>query len=104
MNELHVTALEHTHLLYLKLPERKLQDSLHCQNDSIQLFSCFTVGWRWGGGGGGRVYTFLLRSLQNIKHREFTPNPEGRLHPSRSIRFPQVPEKKPPFNMAKQST
>ena len=97
-NKLGARALWHTHLLYLKLPERKPQDSPHRQTGSIQLFSCFT------GRGGGSGYTFLLCSLQNIRQREFIPNPEGRPHPSRSIPVFPGPEKKPPFNMADQST
>ena len=71
MNELGVTALGHTHLLYLKLPERKLQDAKMTQY-SYSLASL--------GGGGGAVYTFLLRSLQNMKQREsFQTQKAGRI-------------------------
>ena len=73
MNELGVTALGHTHLLYLKLPERKLQDAKMTQYS----YSLASLG---GGGGGGAVYTFLLRSLQNMKQREsFQTQKAGRI-------------------------
>ena len=74
MNELGVTALGHTHLLYLKLPERKLQDAKMTQYS----YSLASLGG--GGVGGGAVYTFLLRSHQNMKQREsFQTQKAGRI-------------------------
>ena len=58
MNELGVTALGHTHLLYLKLPERKLQDAKMTQY-SYSLASL-------GGGGVGGV-RFTLSFFVHIK-------------------------------------
>ena len=76
MNELGVTALGHTHLLYLKLPERKLQDAKMTQYS----YSLASLGGGGEGWWGGAVYTFLLRSLQNMKQREsFQTQKAGRI-------------------------
>lgn len=84
VNELGVTALGHTHLLYLKLPERKLQDAKMTQY-SYSLASL--------GGGGGCGLHFPSSFTSKYEAEGIIPNPEGRPHPSRSIRFPRFQKK-----------
>ena len=77
-----------THTFAVSEASRK--ETPGCQNDSIQLFSCFT-GWGWGGGGCGLHFPSLFTSKYEAEG--IIPNPEGRPHPSRSIRFPRFQKK-----------